>query len=218
MEYFKKYVDQTLYWYGTYKFLILLFIVVCSFALGFLIFGPFMTSDVYAWFKTQSSENKIISELIDVQAMIADKLIASTIPLFMVWSVVLTAYRLDKTKISIINENSKYLALFSGTTALIVLSLGSILLGICSYGLKLFGYSHSFLFAEVFSLLVVACGFLIRKATKTELVENPVLNKLSGVMLFVCIILMTAAYLWGLVKDPLMYWSVINDAYELANS
>lgn len=218
MEFLKKCVDQILYWYGIYKLIILLCIVICSFSLGFFVFGPFMTSEVYEWFKIQSNGNKIISELVDVQGMVADKLIASTIPLFMVWVVVLTAYRLDKTKISIINENSKYLALFSGTTAIIVLSLGSILSGICSYGLKLYGYSHSFLIATLFALMVIASGLLIRKATKPELVENSSLNKLSGVMLFICIIFMAAAYLWGLIKDPLMYWSVINNAYEMANT
>lgn len=217
MQLLKNRVDQILNWYGKYKLSILLCIVIASFALGFFIFGPFMTSDVYEWFKIQSSGNKIISELVDVEGMIADKLIASTIPLFMVWTVVLTAYRLDKTKISTINDSSKYLALFSGTTAVIVLSLGSVLVGLCSYGLKLYGYSHSFLIATVFSVLVIACGLLIRKATKPELVESSSLNKLSGVMLFICIIFMAAAYLWGLIKDPLMYWSVINNAYDMAD-
>lgn len=213
----KNLVDNLIRLYGSYKLIILLFIVVGSFALGLLLFGPFMTSDIYEWFKNESSGNKIISGLVDVQGMVADKLIASTIPLFMVWILVLTAYRLDKTKISTINESSKYLAFFSGTTAIIVLSLGSILFGISCYGLNTFGYSHSFLFATVFAIMVVICGLLIKKGTKPELVENSALNKLSGIMLFVCITLMVLAYLWGLLKDPFMYWSVINSAYEMTN-
>lgn len=211
-------VDNLIKLYGSYKLIILLSILAGSFALGLLLFGPFMTSDVYEWFKNESSGNEIISRLVDVQGMVADKLIASTIPLFMVWVLVLTAYRLDKTKISTINENSKYLVFFSGTTAIIVLSLGSILFGISCYGLNTFGYSHSFLFATVLAVMVVICGLLIKKASKPELVENSVLNKLSGFMLVVCITLMVSAYLWGLLKDPFMYWSVISSAYEMANN
>ncbi len=214
---FKNVVDILIKWYGNYKLIILFLVVGCSFALGLFVFGPFMTSDVYAWFKDQSSGSKIVSGLVDVQGMVADKLIASTIPLFMVWIVVLTAYRLDKTKITTINESSKYLAFFSGTTSIIVLSLGSILFGISFYGLITFGYSHSFLFATVFAIMVVICGLFIKKGTKPELIENSSLNKLSGFMLFVCITLMVLAYLWGLLKDPIMYWSVINSAYEMAN-
>ena len=186
MEYLKK----IFVYYERYKIITLSCVVTFSFILGFFILGPFITSDVYKWYQIQSEGNEIISRLVDVQGLIADKLIASTIPLFMVWIVVLVTYRLDKTKISMINENSKYLALFTGTTAFIVLSFGSVLIGICSYGLKIYGYNHGFLIAITFSTMLVVCGFIIRKATKPELVDNVVLNKLSGFMLFVCICLM----------------------------
>ncbi|QYJ88798.1 hypothetical protein [Shewanella halotolerans] len=210
-------IDSTLSFYSKWKLFILAFFVSASLGLGFILFGPFITSDAYEWYKTISAANPLVSEFVDVQGMIADKLIASTVPLFTVWTLVLGAYCLDKNQIRIINESSKYLAFFTGSTALIVLCLGGTLLGICLYGLKELGYSHAFLAATVFAVMVVGCGFLIKSATRPELKENSVLNKLASSMLVVCFLLAISAYVYGLVKDPILYWNVIHEACQMAN-
>jgi hypothetical protein len=217
MDCLKKLIDRLLSFYSKWKLLIVIFFVTISLALGFYLFGPFMTSDAYEWYKIESSSNPLISGLIDVQGMVADKLVASTVPLFTVWTLVLGAYCLDKNQIWIINDSTKYLAFFTGSTALIVLCLGGILLGICLYGLNEFGYSHSFLAATVFAAIVIGCGLIIKSATRPELKENSTINKLAGPMLIVCFFLAISAYVYGLVKDPILYWNVIHDACQMAN-
>lgn len=210
-------IDSALSFYSQWKLFILAFFVSVSLGLGFILFGPFITSDAYEWYKTVSAANPLVSGLVDVHGMIADKLIASMVPLFTVWTLVLGAYCLDKNQIRIINESSKYLAFFTGSTALIVLCLGGSLLGICLYGLKELGYSHKFLAATVFAAMVVGCGFLIKSATRPELKENSALNKLAGLMLVVCFLLAIFAYVYSLVKDPILYWNVIHEACQMAN-
>lgn len=215
MDKLKSLIDWIISIYSKWKLVVLGIIIIGSTSLGYFVFGPFINSDVYKWFNKQAANSSLISGLIDVQGMLADKIVASTIPLFTVWSLVLAAYCLDKSQIKLINESSKYLAFFTGSTALIVFGLGSVLFGICLYGLSYFGYSHGFLAASIFALLVIICGFFIRASTRPELKENSALNKLAGKMLVVCMLLGFSAYIYGLVKDPLMYWSVINQAYEL---
>lgn len=217
MDRLKKLIDIALRFYSKWKFFILVIFVSISLALGFFLFGPFITSDAYEWFKSISAANPLIAELVDIQGMIADKIIASTVPLFTVWSLVLGAYCLDKNQIQIINNSSKYLAFFTGSTALIVLCLGGTLLGVCLYGLKELGYSHTFLAATIFAALVIGCGLLIRTATRPELKENSALNKLASSMLVVCLLLTISAYIYGLIKDPILYWNVIHDACQMAN-
>lgn len=217
MDRLKKIIDGALSIYSKWKLLILACFVLVSLGLGFFLFGPFMISDAYEWYKTMSATTPLVSGLVDVQGMIVDKLIASTVPLFTVWTLVLGAYCLDKNKIQIINDSSKYLAFFTGSTALIVLCLGGTLLGICLYGLMELGYSHAFLAATVFAVVVIVCGIFIRSATRPKLKENLALNRLAIVMLAICSLLAISAYVYGLVKDPILYWNVIHDACQMAN-
>lgn len=213
----KKLIDIALLFYSKLKMYILFVFISISLSLGFFKFGPFINPDTYKWFKSISSANPLIGELVDIQGMIVDKIIASTIPLFTVWTLVLWAYCLDKNKIKIINNSSKYLAFFTGSTALIVLCLGSTLLGVCLYGLMELGYSHAFLAATIFSTSLIVCGLLIRNATMPELKENSALNKLASSMLALCLLLAISAYIYGLIKDPILYWNVIHDACQMAN-
>jgi hypothetical protein len=71
--------------YTRYKLFVLSLFSIFSFYIGFEIIGPFFDSDVYRWFKSIADDYPVISELISVQDLLFDKIIASTIPLFTVW-------------------------------------------------------------------------------------------------------------------------------------
>jgi len=219
MEKLKKIIDWLIHVYRSYQYIILSLTSIASIILGYCLLGPFMNSDEYKWFKKLSEENHMISELVNVQRMLADKLIASTIPLFVVWTVVLTAYCLDRNRISVINESSRYLAFFTGGTAFIVMMLGFTFFGICMYLFRLEGYSHIFLLITSFSLVVVAGGFFMKRATKLEIVEkNGKENKLVFPLLISCVVLGGSAYIYGLLGDPIQYWRVVHEAYNMANN
>jgi|SRR5690606_15722333 len=210
-------IERAVELYRRYRLLVLCTIAVTSLAAGFFVIGPFVASDAYMWFRSVHESNQIIFDLIDIQGMLLDKLISSTVPLFAVWSIVLAVYCLDRSKTDIINRSSKYLVFFSGGTALIVLGFGFAALGVCLYALRMYGYSHQFLATFIFAAMVVVCGLFIRTATRPELKDSAILNSLALPMLIVCMLLGSSAYVYGLVSDPIKYWWTINQAYKAAN-
>lgn len=210
-------IERAVELYRRCRLLVLFAIAVTSLAAGFFVIGPFIASDAYMWFKSVHESNQIVSDLIDIQGMLLDKLISSTVPLFTVWSIVLAVYCLDRNRVDIINKSSKYLAFFSGSTALIVLGFGFTALGVCLYALRLYGYSHQLLATFIFASMVVVCGLFIRTAARPKLKDSSILNSLALPMLILCTLLGSSAYVYGLVSDPIKYWWTINQAYKAAN-
>jgi hypothetical protein len=203
--------------YTRYKLFVLSLFSIFSFYIGFEIIGPFFDSDVYRWFKSIADDYPVISELISVQDLLFDKIIASTIPLFTVWSVILSAYCLYPERIIEINNSSRYLVILSGSTALIILMIGFIAVGTCIYGYYNYGYSHLFLISIFSSIMVIACGVFIRKGTRLIINERAGVNRFAFPVLIVCLTLGIGAYIYGLLSDPFQYWRVVHEAYEIAN-
>lgn len=209
MEKIRTILDQILNWYKKYKLFVLTLAITCSFLFGYYLIGPFANSEPFKKYLAFTKAHPFISDLISVQGVIADKLIASSIPLLVVWSIVLAAYCLDRQKVSTINEYSKYLAFFSGSIALIVLSFGFSIIGTASFGIRLYGINWAFGAMLIYASLIVLCGFLIKKATRPEIKDNPTLNKFALPMLIFCLLLAFSAYVYGIIKDPIHYYRII---------
>lgn len=209
----KKIIGMAVDAYNVYKTTIMLTSICASLLVGILVIGPFVTSEAYEWFVQQTKNNPLLYEFVDVQDMLSKKIIASTVPFFVIWTCVLFAYISNKEKINEINQASKYLSIFTGGTGFIIIVFGFCLFGTFGYSLFHFGYSLELLLSLFFSSLIIGMGFFIRAMMRPHLKENIYLTKSAPALFSTCILLGLAAYLYSIFADPIQLILSINKAY-----
>ncbi|MDQ7732549.1 hypothetical protein QT231_07545 [Halomonas sp. SpR1] len=113
-------------------YLLILFLV--AFVAGIFVIGPFMDSEVYEWAKNQVQSNALLAEVIDVQGMIADMLVASTVPMLIVWAIAFYVHSIFKSDNELFNDFYGSVSALLGGPTKIVFVLTGLLLGVCAFG------------------------------------------------------------------------------------
>ncbi|MEZ1322908.1 hypothetical protein QIW46_16315 [Pseudomonas fluorescens] len=205
--------DTVWHFYKTKRLLFLIFSAVLFLAIGYISIGPFLVSDAYQWFYTLVQNNAVLKDLVNLNEMIRDKLIATTLPFFILWSCVLFIYLKNKERADTINYISSYLSFLTGGTAFFTIVLGCTLLGSFSYALQKIETSIYTPLLILLSLSIIAMGFYMRHVMKLVINPNSKTDCLAPLMLKLCIIASIAIYLYGLFNDPLKLLTTIIKHY-----
>jgi hypothetical protein len=196
-------------------YLFILFSV--AFVAGIFVVGPFMDSEVYDWAKDQVQSNALLAEVIDVQGMIADMLVASTVPMLIVWAIAFYVHSIFKSDNELFNDfYSSVSALLGGPTK-IVFVLTGLLLGVCVFGWWTYGGSPGIIMATVFALFMLALGFYIKYSSSPKIKKWNHIDNHAFKYAIACCVMAAGAHLWTVFSDPYHLWNAVNDAYSLTH-
>lgn len=200
------------------KFSLVVTVCFCLTAviIGFYVIGPFFESEMYRWFQTTSIGDVKISKLLDVKSMLIEKLITSFIPIFMIWSILLTAFRTYPQNIAAINASAKLLSLLTSGALLLLVIFSSIIIGLQTYMIITYGDFQLLYLAIPYVAATVYLIYITRKPPKFQKDHNA--NWLVGPLLIFCILFVICAYTYSLVSTPLEYWNLITELYEKDNN
>lgn len=195
-----------------YKKYRLLVLWVCSIAggvVGYILIGPFIVSDAYQWIAELVNTNKLVADLIDINGMVRDKLLASTLPFFIVWSCMLAIYVFDKGSVDTINQVSKNLTFLTGGTAFFTVVLGFTLLGTFSSALQRVAFPEYSIPLIVLSMLIIIMGFFLRHVMKPIIDPASLINRFAPCLLAVCMAISLVLYVYGILNDPIKLYATI---------
>jgi hypothetical protein len=191
------------------KALILLISSLLGAGFGYFLIGRFIVSDAYRWIVQLISNNQLLSDLIDVDRMIIDKLLASTLPFFIVWSCVLAIYVFDYRSRTTLNQISKHFSFLTGGTAFLTIVLGCTLLGTFAYALQQIALSVYTILLILLLLLIIRMGFFLRQVMKVEITPDTCAIKYAPYFLAGCIVISLCLYFYGLFNDPIQLYNTI---------
>ncbi|TDV50421.1 hypothetical protein EDF87_10348 [Pseudomonas helmanticensis] len=195
--------------YKKHRNLILFKFCLLGAAVGYFVIGRFIVSDAYQWIVKLVSEDKLLSELIDIEKMIRDKLLASTLPFFIVWSCVLAIYVFDNRSRTKLNKITKHFSPLTGGTAFFTIVLGCTLFGTFAYALQHVTYSVYTVLLIVLSLLIIGLGFFLRRVMTVEIRPDTCAIKYAPYFLAGCIVISLFLYFYGLFSEPIQLYNTI---------
>ncbi|MBC8999807.1 hypothetical protein IAI51_25080 [Pseudomonas sp. N40(2020)] len=199
-----------------YRNLVLFMSCLLGAGVGYFVIGRFIVSDAYQWIAKLITNNKLLSDLIDIEGMVVDKLLASTLPFFIVWSFVLAIYVYEYRSSTAINKFSKHFSFLTGGTAFLSIVLGFTLLGTFAYALQQIDFSVYTILLIVTSLLIILMGFFLRRVMKVEIKPDSCLNKYAPYYLVGCVAVSILLYIYGLFNDPIHLYNTIVKHHELS--
>lgn len=185
---------------------------VCSVAggvVGYILIGPFIVSDAYQWIAELVNTNKLVADLIDINGMVRDKLLASTLPFFIVWSCMLAIYVFDKGSVDTINRVSKNLTFLTGGTAFFTIVMGFTLFGTFSSALQKVAFSEYTIPLIVLPILIIILGFFLRHVMKPTIDPASLVNRFAPCLLAVCMTISLVLYVYGILNDPIKLYGTI---------
>jgi hypothetical protein len=147
------------------------FYILITSILSYRYLGPFFSSDVYIWIKSEMAEHPILSDLINIEGMLLDKFVLLLVPLCAVWSISFWVYHKNILSPQTFNRFRRVVSLFIGGAGFFISLLGAIILGV---------YVHFFLTEKTslalamsgYGLFVVFSGFYFKKISVPEFSEN----------------------------------------------
>ncbi|MBV4474191.1 hypothetical protein [Pseudomonas botevensis] len=195
--------------YKKYRLWVLWMCSIAGGVVGYFLIGPFIVSDAYQWIAELVNTNKLVADLIDINGMVRDKLLASTLPFFIVWSCMLTIYVWDKGSVDTINQVSKNLTFLTGGTAFFTIVLGFTLLGTFSSALQRVAFSGYTILLIVLSILLIIMGFVLRHVMKPTITPASFINQFAPCLLALCMAISLALYVYGILNDPIKLYGTI---------
>lgn len=195
--------------YKKYRLIVLWVCSIAGIIVGYFMIGPFIVSDAYQWIAELVNTNKLVADLIDINGMVRDKLLASTLPFFIVWSCILAIYVCDKGSVDTINRVSKNLTFLTGGTAFFTIVLGFTLLGTFSSALQKVEFSAYSIPLIVLSILIIIMGLFLRHVMKPIIDPASLVNRFAPCLLAVCIALSLSLYVYGILNDPIKLYGTI---------
>lgn len=196
-------------------YLLILFLV--AFVAGIFVIGPFIDSKVYHWAKEQVQSNVLLAEVIDLQSMIADMLVASTVPMLIVWAIAFYVHSIFKSDNQLFNDFYGSVSMLLGGPTKIVFVLTGLLLGICAFSWWTYEGSAGIIMATVFALFMLALGFYIKYSSSPKIKKWDHIDKHAFKYSVACCVMASGAHLWTVFSDPYQLWSAVNEAYSLAH-
>ncbi len=188
--------------------------LVSAFIVGFYPLGSFLESEVYKWIVTQYENIPILARLLDVQGMLVDKMVATTVPLFTTWALVFFIYgAMDDIKGNKIASISPVLSWFTGGTGAFVAILGCISLGISFYGLAFHGMTNAIIAALIFGVLIIISGMFMKYAATPAIKGREWIHNKAKHFGVIYALLAAAAYIYTIATDPVQLWNAVHEAY-----
>jgi hypothetical protein len=185
---------------------------------GAFFLGPFMTSDAYQWLKEFAVNYPFVMEFLDIEGMLIEKLISTTVPVFTVWSLVFFIYASNKHRLKNINDLSPYLSMFTGATGAYVLFLGFVILGLSLYGYHIEQFSSAVISILIVSFVLITTGLFMKKAAKPFLKPYQFVQDHPLPFAWLYAVLALVAFTYGIFASPLQIIDIIESAYETYGS
>ena len=195
--------------YNKYKFvtLILTMGIIAALSYGFL--GEFLDSSLFSWLKSELNRTPLLSELISAQSMVVDALIASTLPLFIVWGIAFAGYAEFNEYVDSINKISRYFSFFTGGPSRIVFYLSSVLIGLCVYGWKNYTFSISLVVASILSIVLICMAIFVRSGSSPELKRSDFLDRYAPIFSIICIVFAILVWFWNMFSETIqLVWAI----------
>lgn len=190
-------------------------LAMAAFATGLLVVGPFVSSPAYKWMAYDIEQNPLIGELLNFEGMLLEKLISTTVPFFLVWSLVLLVYGATKgVKEAAISRVGPVLSMFTGGAGALIALWGSVLLGLSVFGLMHHRNALAVITFSVIGLVLFVCGFVLKSYAHPRVVDRPWLRNHACVIGVVLGLLGVCAFLYGIVAKPIQLFMLITDAYH----
>ena len=155
-----------------------------------------------------------MGDIVGIDDMLASKLVSSTTPVFIVWSLIMFIYSADKEKLETINNISKHLSYFTGATGTYVIFIGGVILGITIYGFFLEGFSAPIKGLSFFTVVLISVGIIMRSSVKPYLKPYSWVHKYSIYFAWVYAILAVVSYSFSILYEPIQLLLLLEDAYE----
>lgn len=201
--------------YCKFNKVILIMTLIASFLFGLIGVGPFLKSPIYQWLKSVSNSNPLFAEIFDYQDFVVDAIISSSMPTFFVFAAVMFAYDYENNNIDKINSISKYTLPFIRGTSKIVMMIGSVILGVACFGAYYLGKDVAIMYVAIVGLFFLGMGYLFRLGSNPILNQNSLLNNFAFHIGCLFTLLGVAAYLHGIVADPVRLWLTLPEAYKV---
>ena len=200
-----------------YRLFLSVVVLVVAVLFGLLIVGPFLISPQYEKFIDITRDQPLLKSLVDIQAILVSKIVASTIPFFVVWSIVLFIYSVDR-RFSITSKSiSEFLSIYTGGVGVIVATMGGVLLGIFVFGIFKNIYSLENLSVGVLAVLLIVAGILMKSMSKPIIEDRDWIHRHSLKFALICLVLAAFSYFYGVFSDLIGLWGSINLIIESKN-
>ena len=168
---------------------------------GAMLVGPFLRSSLYRRIAKLSNETPLIGQLIDVEGMIAERLLITMVPLLVVWSLISFLAR-NREAVTLIKEASPFLSHFTSKPGTFLAALGFVTLGIYLDGLITLGANAPTTLAIVAAIIIFA-GFVMRVAAEPTLEEGSLIMKYPGIFGWLYLATAFAIYGFVIIAKPL---------------
>jgi uncharacterized membrane protein len=197
-----------------FRFTVFLLTLAGFILLGYHTLGPFLVSPEFQWLKELQDKTPLIGLLLDIEGMLIEKLIATTVPLFTVWSLIMFYYAYNSKAEIHIEQMSPFLSVFTSGTGTFIAALGGITVGICAFGILNFGLRPPVYGLTIIAAALVFGGAYLRGAAKPRIQARDWLHRRSREFAWLFLIMALIAYIYGIVIEPYEKWNLIQTAYN----
>jgi len=210
---YKKLFNKIWQIYKSLRLYLFCVFLISSFLAGYYFIAPFFETEAYKWLSMQIDKSVLISELVDVDGVIVNALIAVTVPLFVVYAGVFFAYDVLNGNTELLNKSTVYFSIFTGGPGKLLLILFSGILGISVYIFREGSVSEAIYLAVLAGLVFLIPGVFFLYHAHPKFEKSIFLDKYALLLATIFGTLAIFGYFYGVLASPVRIWFAMQNSF-----